>query len=140
MPCLDSRDSPSEIYRRHNTAVEHMEERHKEEIEALQARNDELARMLCGLCKATYDHDITFPDVEGLQEWWRQHQIADRERNKVGKIAYTEAMAAARIDRGVPWEDLTEEQRTTFLSTCFEYRGKLLEQVADLNINITVKG
>lgn len=68
MPCYDERNSPSYI--------------NEHEIKPLQARNDLLARMLCGLLTKMDHNDRAkyLNQVPGLVAWWVEHQEHDRRR------------------------------------------------------------
>lgn len=91
MPCYDERNSPSYT--------------NKHEIERLirrnnnlaQQRNNNLAQMLCGLCSELhragtdsrmYPHGY-ISRVKGLEEWWKEHQEHDRQREAAEKRAKT---------------------------------------------------
>ncbi len=71
MPCYDSRNEPEYIYAEKN-----------KEIESLRKRNDELTRMLCGLCtEIELAERWTFINsVPGLTWWWEEHKAFDRKR------------------------------------------------------------
>lgn len=71
MPCSDNQ--------RWGDDEEHLE------LVKIKKRNDELARMLCGLCReiewqhiGLYGESIEYFDkVPGLREWWEEHKKYD---------------------------------------------------------------
>lgn len=52
-------------------------------------RTDQLARMLCGLCKAqqALGTGNLILKIPGLATWWKEHQEADRKRAEYEKKA-----------------------------------------------------
>lgn len=80
MPCYDGRpDSLAE------ERLQNENSRLKEMYRDQQIRSDELARMLCGLCTEIDRNPVTgwkspIDKVEGLSDWWYEHQAFDVER------------------------------------------------------------
>lgn len=67
MPCYDHRTSPS-----------YMSEQMEQQRAQLQKRNDELAEMLCGLCR--FAPQAAINSVPGLALWWEEHRQFDANR------------------------------------------------------------
>lgn len=76
---------------------------HSAEIKHLKARNDELARLLCGLCNEIAS---TYEFKGPLKEWWDAHQEFDRKRKQ--KEAEEKLK---RRNRKAALDKLTKEER-----------------------------
>lgn len=58
----------------------------KESAEMLEQRNHQLARMLCSLMTHFASNEpFALKDIEGLEAWWAEHQIFDKERRAAGE-------------------------------------------------------
>jgi hypothetical protein len=67
MPCYDSRDD----------RVQYVTD--DREIRRLRARLNKVTALLCSTCKRLDLYpNVKISDVEGLPEWWKQHQIEDK--------------------------------------------------------------
>lgn len=75
----------------------------------LRKRNDELAQMLCSLCRLLEGRKellVHLPYVIGLEQWWTEHKRIDAAR-----IAQAEAIKAQNALKRQALSKLTHEER-----------------------------
>ena len=62
-------------------------ERAKDAVHMFYARNDLLARMLCSLMtKLSEGKPFQLGSIEGLEQWWTEHQMFDERRKARGEV------------------------------------------------------
>lgn len=92
MPCRDDWVGPVSSYDYKHEA-------------ALQKRNDELAKLLCSLCREVENGGLNDIMPKPVVSWWKKHKAADEAREK----AERDAKKAKYDQLKDEWEKLGEE-------------------------------